>query len=692
MRKKGENSSPGWEAISVLVSLLTLVTLVVGQSVYELLAANPEFLRARSVGQEQLLEIVLVFTLLPALLLWLVWGICRQVQRRLAGGFLTAAVFFLALPLCFEIHNRYLDPGGDLGETYLLWLVPAGLVGWASLRYPKQFRFSLLVVSPIVIVFPAVFLARTWGAVPAAGAPSGSWAASATPAKEKDFPPIFLLVFDEFSLPILLDASGQIDEERFPHFAALAEESYWLRNATANASLTRQAVPALLTGTYPRGKDASFEAYPNNLFSWLDPYYDVHIYEYATHFCVPERHHCPNVWGQEQAGRLLLDVFYLYAARISPKSVELGLPDPTITWGPFRGLEEDIQARQRRFQRFLDAVGRSPAENVLYYFHHLLPHSPYALTPTGRVYETTYAQSRIIPDAVQGNRLALADLRDRYRMQVEYVDKEMGRFISRLQELGLYEKSVIVVTGDHGISWEPASPGRRLNPSNARLILSVPLFLKVPFQEEGGPILRDVQHIDLLPTLAEVLDLSLPWSSDGRSFFAADSAERKKVAFQRDTRFEFPQTLGLESSPTTTEPADEEPPSPWIGQPVETFSVIEHDPEGFYFDPVILSPVSGRQGDRGAVVYVTGLIDPSRTPVPEKIAVALNGKIIAVVPPRGRDPEGKPRLWTSFPSHLLQAGHNVIEFYVVLDAEQRKLGLLERFTRRLTRSALVPPD
>jgi len=52
----------------VLLSLLTLVTFVVAQSVYEVLAANQDFLALRGVSNWQLLDVILVFNALPALL------------------------------------------------------------------------------------------------------------------------------------------------------------------------------------------------------------------------------------------------------------------------------------------------------------------------------------------------------------------------------------------------------------------------------------------------------------------------------------------------------------------------------------------------------------------------------------------------------------------------------------------------
>jgi len=120
-----------------------------------------------------------------------------------------------------------------------------------------------------------------------------------------------------------------------------------------------------------------------------------------------------------------------------------------------------------------------------------------------------------------------------------------------LKGLDLYDKSLFIVTSDHGVSYHPAAPGRKLKEVdgrviNAELILAVPLFIKLPFQKEGAVSDRDVQLIDLVPTIADVLKLQVPWPTAGRSVFQPVTGARAKVAYNENgKRFEFPDNLGL---------------------------------------------------------------------------------------------------------------------------------------------------
>ena len=45
----------------------------------------------------------------------------------------------------------------------------------------------------------------------------------------------------------------------------------------------------------------------------------------------------------------------------------------------------------------------------------------------------------------------------------------------------------------------------------------MPLFIKLPGQRRGRIISRPVRTIDLLPTIADVLGIRIPWHVDGRS-------------------------------------------------------------------------------------------------------------------------------------------------------------------------------
>ena len=89
--------------------------------------------------------------------------------------------------------------------------------------------------------------------------------------------------------------------------------------------------------------------------------------------------------------------------------------------------------------------------------------------------------------------------------------------MAALRRSGQYDRSLVVVMADHGVSFTPGSPHRAVRASNLPEIASIPLFIKGPGQRRGRVVNTNVRSIDVLPTIAARLGTHLPWSTDGRS-------------------------------------------------------------------------------------------------------------------------------------------------------------------------------
>jgi len=662
---------------------VTVVTFVVAQNVYEVLATNREFLTVRRVSNPQLLGIILAFNLLPALVLFLLWLLCRAVHRRLAQGFLAIAYFLLFAAFFLQVHKSYFSGWHPFPHSYLIWALPAGLITFASLHFEKPFRSFLLALSILVPIFPILFLVRAWIRPTRAPATPQTLEDRRLSKPNKEIPPFFILIFDELSQKILLDDQGQIDGAQFPNFKKLADDGYWFRNATANGDQTIDSIPILLTGNFHDGKDPSASAYPDNLFRLLYPYYDdMYIYEHDTHFCSSALYHCPDEELAFGIWRLLQDTFYLYCTRVVPAEIGLPIPDMRRTWGPFRNYSEEAQARVKRFEDFVHSLDSQDKKRTFYYFHHMMTHSPYNLTSDGTVYQAT---SWHFDKIYARYPAALNDLMRRYIMQTRYADKELGEFIGGLKELGIYDKALIFLMADHGVSWSFESPGRTLQKDNAAMMLSVPLFIKPPFSKGGKMSDKDVQLIDIVPTIADLLGIKIPWTCSGRSVFSADAAKRTKITYDiKGNRFEFPDDFGL----LKVEKWYPEDQSPLIGQPIRSFKVDGSIHPAGWLDTLSEHDVQIEPGGDEFPVTVAGwaiLLDEKR--MPNQIAIAVNGSIAAVAVPRiaRRDvakfyhnPQFTNCGWAAqFSTRLLREGDNVVAVYAVLNSESNLLAPLK---------------
>jgi hypothetical protein len=103
----------------------------------------------------------------------------------------------------------------------------------------------------------------------------------------------------------------------------------------------------------------------------------------------------------------------------------------------------------------------------------------------------------------------------RYLQQVGYTDKVLGSIIEGLRKKRIYDESLIIITADHGVSMQPGHSRRSYDKGNQREIFKVPTFMKLPHQKKPETSNALISGIDILPTIAGVLEIKLPWDPDG---------------------------------------------------------------------------------------------------------------------------------------------------------------------------------
>jgi len=619
------------------LQLWIVFTLAIAMPLLTVVAANPEWLVVRHVSPA--VVVLLVMVLAPAVLVGL------QVLASRAHALLWMGLAFLLV----------LQATKGLPALFAIGL--AGLavlhLGLARARFPAVRRACLL-LAPALVVVPATFLASpaVWSLL--TGSTQGQG-----PVRAKGGPPVVVVVFDELPLASLLDARGRIDAREYPAFDRLAASSTWYRNATTVAGLTTNAVPALLSGCRPRPNQVpSVVDHPRNLFTLLGGAYDLQVHEEVTELCPRERP------AQPELDVVLQDLALLYLHRVAPADLEAGLPDVSSTWGPCR-CEGGLPDPERAFRDFLTSVGAA-SRPTLYFAHVQLPHSPWRYLPSGRQYVVGDA-----PVAAYGlppsqrwpaDPTVVAEAYRRHLLQVGFADRLLGQLLDRMHATGLDRTAVLVVAADHGACFRPGLQRRRLSYDNAADVLPVPLFLRTP----GGVARRDdrnVETIDVVPTVADALGVHLPWPVDGRSMLDPATGPRpSKTAWNReDVAFELGRTV------------------PGLGDVVRW--KLRLFPRGALGSA---SPLVGREvsrlrvGGTRAQVFVEGGegyadVDPSRPFVPcwvrgrvdspMALAVAVNGKIAAVG--KAYDAQGGCAFSMMVPESAFRKGRNVVEGYAM---------------------------
>ena len=132
----------------------------------------------------------------------------------------------------------------------------------------------------------------------------------------------------------------------------------------------------------------------------------------------------------------------------------------------------------------------------------------------------------------------VAELRHGYYACVSYIDALVGRLLAEVKKIGLKEKTVICLWGDHG--FHLGEQGLWAKANNYELSTRVPLILSVPGQKmPGGKSPALVELVDLYPTLADVCGLTVPGGLEGislRPLLDDPGRPWKKAAFSQYPR------------------------------------------------------------------------------------------------------------------------------------------------------------
>jgi hypothetical protein len=521
-----------------LLDLLVLSCLAVSQPVFELLTKNVEFLAARNSDFTDVAFLTAGITFLMPVFLALVEFIAYVVGPRTCAFVHRVVMWFLvAMLLLPPFRTLY----ARIGSWWIIAiLLAAGILSQTYIRLRSR-GIALAYFLPLVLILPGLFVFHSPVRrllQPKAGAAPVYPRVDATA-------PVVMVVFDELPLVSLMDEQGQINSRRYPNFSALARQATWYRNASTVTESTLHAVPAILDGNLPDpGSPALPDArgHPHSLFALLGGSYGMNAVENNTRLC-PEDLCAPSNTGVSRAERLSslfsdLGILYLYV--LLPSDLTRSLPNITLSWEHFRFArtrsrepvqDEDFDRlttwadRPGVFAEFVESI-QPRSRPTLNFLHILLPHAPWEFLPGGKKYTLPENGIRglagindrgLDPNQWNDDSWALEQAYQRHLLQVEMVDRLLGNLIGHLKKANLFDPSLIVITADHGACFRPGTSRRYPSPANYADIMAVPLFIKAPFQVGGEVTDRNVESIDILPTMADLLGVQLPWPTDGRS-------------------------------------------------------------------------------------------------------------------------------------------------------------------------------
>jgi hypothetical protein len=609
----------GW-----FLGILGATGLAISQPVLDVFGKSPETFIFRGADATDLLLFGLGIALAPALGVWavgltvgVVWPRWRHVAHAASVGGLVAlmvAQLIASLP------------------TAVVAIAAAVVIVAVTELVARVSAFRLWL--QLLAILPAVSLVTFTTSSQAAEVVRGGELeeADAVASTTAEVAPIVLIVVDELPTSSIIDSSGAIDAVRFPNFARLAADSTWYRNTTAVSGYTRSAVPSIFTGKLPDDSAPYFANHPDSIFRLVAGTHDLVVEEAITRLCPTsacgER---PTAPGQPDGaatstadlGALYSDALDVWTDRLADRESAADLlaefEEATASSEPSVAFEADASSlasgtasdvvplvQSERIEAFTDAIrpGERPLAAVV---HLVLPHSPWRHLPDGREYvepsEAGGVKGALFPDP-----WTAALQRQRHLLQATYTDALVGQVLDRLEEQGVYDDAVVALVADHGVSFQLNQIMRVFTPASTHEILWVPFIVKAPRQDEAIVDDRNLETVDVMPTIADLAGLEVPWAIDGVAA-SDDAAIAARGGTKRFRRF--------------TNPLEPRPPSSHEVDAAEGFARMLADvfpPIAAGDDPVrALYQLSGR-GDLYGRAYEPTAEDTSRAPAVDDVA------------------------------------------------------------------------
>jgi len=306
-----------------------------------------------------------------------------------------------------------------------------------------------------------------------------------------------------------------------PAIEAFARDSVLFEHAFAQASWTKPSFATMFTGLYPEQhgatnkgnplpadaptiaellRDAGYytQGFPNN--PWLSALYHFDRGHVGYEFLEPDR-----IFGAP-ASAANLAVYGVLHRMVKPRLDAL-LRRP-MNVRQFYHPAEDVTEVAIDFLEH----GRSQGAPFYLYLHYMDSHDPFMdpSAPRGG-----YARASMDkPDPAIDKAME-----DAYILEIKHLDRYLGELFDGLKRLGLYDDTLIIVTGDHGEEFYDHGGwwhGQTLYDE----LIRVPLLLKLPGNRHGGVRNADLaRHIDLAPTILHFAGLPKTPAMPGQSLF-----------------------------------------------------------------------------------------------------------------------------------------------------------------------------
>ncbi len=311
-----------------------------------------------------------------------------------------------------------------------------------------------------------------------------------------------------------------------PNLDKLAEEGVLFENCIASDIATGPAFTTLITGMF--GMQHRFLVTPHN-YPNVGASLDDNIPTIAELF-----------WD---AGYTTVALDNIVNFKSHPKHFVRGYEFYINATGTSRSIHHHVTADQinERLIPWLETFGRK--RRFFAFVHYWDPHGPYNQPEE---FKAKFRHEEDMPQPVKAEAgyeyipgwgkvdEIRPDVVDLYDGEVAYVDDRIGQVLSALDELGLLDETLVVITADHG-----ELLGEHNFVGHAYLYqpnIHIPLILWRPgLLPQGVRIPHLVQSADIVPTILDLAGIEIPPTMGGQSLLPLIRGESEGRGFAAST-------------------------------------------------------------------------------------------------------------------------------------------------------------
>jgi len=304
--------------------------------------------------------------------------------------------------------------------------------------------------------------------------------------------------------------------ETSPTLDALAGEGILFENALTNTAHTGPTFTTIYTGQYPftHGIVSTLHAHPNEPDQLLDDEAPTLPEVLRRHGYLTAAFDNLMIWGSHPSHFARGYDYYVHT--LSPSAEFCAAV-----------LAEHVNAR---LIPWIESVAGQHQPFFLF-VHYWDPHQPYnqpepyrtchaaspshdpITTPDGRTYTPRWGWEERLTERSR-------ERIDLYDGEITYVDEQVRRVLETLKGARIYDETAVFVTADHGEDMEEHNaPFEHREPYETTV--HVPLIVKpsADWPAAAPPRVKSqVGHIDLMPSILDLLGVEAPDGMDGRSW------------------------------------------------------------------------------------------------------------------------------------------------------------------------------